>query len=187
MKHVLQPLRFYLFMTVLLGGVYPLLMTGLSQILFPAQANGGLIREAERVVGAKLIGQNFEKPEYFWGRPSANKADPLSSGGSNLSLTSGDLKKLVEQRADRLKHANPEAAGLPPQDLLYASASGLDPHISPEAAYYQAERVAKAYGVSLKFVREKILEASDEREFRIFGEPTVNVLTLNRSLDESRK
>ena len=184
MKNTLQAIRFTIFMTILLGLAYPLAMTGISQLLFPRQANGSFISRGGQLVGSSLIAQNFEKLEYFWPRPSAIGYNPLPSGGSNLGQANQDLKRTVDERKAKLKAAHPEQKNDPPQDLIFASASGLDPHISPEAAQYQLQRVAKARNLSVQEIQELIAQTTNERQFGILGEPTVNVLALNLALDK---
>ncbi len=186
MKYVMPAIRFKIFMTILLGLAYPLFMTGVSQTVFPLQANGDFVMRGGQLVGSVLIAQNFEKADYFWPRPSAIAYNPLPSGGSNLGQASQDLKKAVDERKAKLKAAHPEQSTEPPQDLLFASASGLDPHISPEAAQYQAQRVAKARNLDFQIVQKMIEQATFGRQLGILGEPTVNVLTLNLALDKSQ-
>lgn len=186
MKHLLPALKFTIFMTLLLGLVYPLMMTGITQVLFSENANGQLIKRGDVVVGSKLIAQNFEKVEYFWSRPSAVGFNPLPSGGSNLGQAAAGLKQAVDERRTKLKAAHPEQTGEPPQDLLFASGSGLDPHISPEAAHYQLQRVAKARNMDPVMVQKAIDEVTEARQFGILGEKTVNVLALNLALDKAQ-
>lgn len=182
-KYIIPALRFKIFMTILLGLIYPFTMTGIAKILFHDQASGQFIERNNQVIGSALIGQSFQKNEYFWPRPSAINYNPLPSGGSNLGQASQDLKKVVDERRARLKAAHSDQIIDPPQDLLFASASGLDPHISPEAALYQMQRVAMARKLSLEQVKMLIDQASEQRQWGLFGEPTVNVLLLNLSLD----
>jgi len=186
MKHLGPALRLKIFMTILLGLVYPLTMTGLAQGLFHASANGQLISRGGQIVGAELIGQKFERPEYFWSRPSAVDYNPLSSGGSNLGQTSADLKKAFDERLAKLKASHPDQTVEPPQDLLFASGSGLDPQISLEAALYQRSRIAKARKMSEGDVQAKIDSHAEPRALGILGEPTVNVLALNLDLDQAQ-
>lgn len=170
---------------VLTGILYPLAMTGVSQALFPRQANGSLVRAGNRDVGSTLIGQAFSSPAYFHGRPSAAGAgyDPAVSGGSNLGPTSRKLRDRVEADAEGLVAANPEARGPIPVDLVTASGSGLDPHVSPEGALWQAPRVATARHAALAEV-ESLIRAHQEPPFLgVFGDARVNVLLLNLDLD----
>jgi K+-transporting ATPase ATPase C chain len=170
--------------TVLFGLLFPLLITGLSQILFPKQANGELVTKDGRVVGSRLIGQSFSSPGYFHSRPSnaGTGYDAGNSGGSNLGPTNQSLIARVQGDADRLQGENPGAAI--PIDLLTSSGSGLDPHISPEAAEFQVLRIAKERGLSEDVVRKAVLENTQSRQFGFLGEPRVNVLELNLALDE---
>lgn len=186
MKYVMPAIRFKIFMTILLGLIYPFTMTGIAQVIFPRQSSGDFITRGGQVVGSAKISQGFEKPEYFWPRPSAIAYNPLPSGGSNQGQASQDLKKIVDERRTKLKSAHPDQIGEPPQDLLFASASGLDPHISPEAARYQIQRVAKARQLTVEPVQKLIAEATRQRQWGLFGEPTVNVLELNLALDRSQ-
>jgi K+-transporting ATPase ATPase C chain len=182
-------------MTVLTGLAYPLVMTGIAQLAFPYQANGSLIRKDEKVIGSALLGQNFAKPEYFHGRPSATTdTDPndssktvpapynaANSSGSNVGPTSKALVERVQGDLEKLKAENPNAPV--PIDLVTTSASGLDPDISPEAAMFQVPRVAKARNLDEAQVRRLVQLHSDIRAFGIIGEPRVNVLQLNMALD----
>lgn len=175
-----------LLMTVLTGLLYPLLVTGLAQVLFPSEANGSLIVKDGRPIGSTLIGQSFDDPKYFWGRPSATTPQPnngLSSGGSNLGPTNPALADAVKQRMDALHAADPGNRTPVPVDLVTASASGLDPDISLAAADYQVERVAKARGLSDTQVKAMVDAATSGRQFGLLGEPRVNVLKLNLALD----
>ena len=173
-------------MTIVTGIAYPLLVTGAAQALFPHQANGSLIMKDNKPLGSELIGQPFSSPKYFWSRPSATSPKPYdggSSSGSNLGPTNPALLDAVADRVKALREAEPGNTAPVPVDLVTASASGLDPHISPAAAYYQAERVARARHLDPGRVRELIAKHTENRQFWILGEPRVNVLKLNLELD----
>jgi len=173
-------------LTLLTGLAYPLGFTGLAQLLFPAQANGSLITQQDRVVGSTLIGQPFDDPRYFWGRLSATAPsayNAAASSGSNLGPLSDALLDAVKARRDALRAADPTNHAPVPVDLVTASASGLDPHISPAAAQYQAPRVARVRGMPVVAVRALIDQYTAGRQFGILGEPRVSVLELNRALD----
>jgi K+-transporting ATPase ATPase C chain len=180
-------LRMTLVTLVLTGLVYPLLVTGVAQVLFAHEANGSLVRREGRVVGSELLAQGFKQPRYFQPRPSAAGADgydAAASSGSNLGPTSRKLRDRVVAERQRLEAENPRAPGAVPIELVTASASGLDPHLSPEAARWQAPRVAEARGVDLKEVEALIAARVAERTLGLLGEPTVNVLLLNLDLDQ---
>lgn len=170
-------------MTLILGIGYPLIVTSFGQFAFSDKANGQLLRKSDVIVGSRLIGQKFESSKYFWGRPSAIDYVPVPSGGSNLGPTSDQLKKIYEERKLKLTLAHPENKTDPPQDLLFASASGLDPHISVKAAQYQLQRVAQARGMELEKVKKVVNSLIEDRQYHVLGEPRVNVLELNRALD----
>lgn len=177
----------FTFFTILTGLAYPLLMTGIAQVAYPYQANGSLTTMQDgRVVGSSLIGQTFDAPEYFWGRLSDTASMPYnaaSSGGSNYSVLNDALLKQAQVRIDALRAADPKNDQPIPVDLVTASASGLDPHISPSAAYYQAARVARARGLTETQVRSLIVQYTDTPVLGIIGEQRVNVLMLNLALD----
>jgi len=183
-KNLITAVLMTLVTTMLFGLLFPLLVTGLAQVLFPKQANGQLLTWKGRVVGSHLIGQPFSLPGYFHSRPSSAGSgyDAGNSGGSNLGPTNQSLIARVQGDADRLQAENPGAAI--PLDLLTTSGSGLDPHISPEAAEFQAPRIAKERGLSEDIVREAIRQHTESRQFGFLGEPRVNVLELNLTLDE---
>ncbi|NGZ10070.1 MAG: potassium-transporting ATPase subunit KdpC [Nitrospira sp. LK70] len=187
MKDQIRPaLTMVLLLTVLTGLTYPLTVTGLAQVFFPDQANGSLILREGKVVGSRLIGQYFDKPEYFWSRPSATAPFPYNaaaSGGSNLGPTNPVLIDAVKTRVAALRTADPGNALPIPVDLVTASGSGLDPHISPAAALYQAKRVARARGLDENSVLTLVSKHTEGRQFGLLGEPRVNVLMLNLALD----
>ena len=188
-QHILPGLRIKIFMTILLGVIYPLAITGISQILFPHAANGSLVVAADgKVVGSELIGQNFAKPEYFQPRPSAagnDGYDPTASGGSNYGPTNQKLVDRVSASIAKFRKENPDFHGPIPADLLTASASGLDPHLSPESAEAQIARVAKARGMAPEQVRGLVDRFTEGPDLGVFGEPRVNVLKLNLALDRT--
>lgn len=177
--------RYLLTITLLTGVLYPLAVTGMAKALMREKAEGSLVFKDSALSGSRLIGQKFESPRYFWSRPSAVDYNPQPSGGSNLGPTSADLLAKFKERRDALKKL---ATGEPPQDLLFASGSGLDPHISPEAARFQLARVAESRGFDAeqKGQLESLVQKSVEnRQFGILGDPRVNVLQLNIALDQA--
>lgn len=181
-------LMVFFMLTILTGMVYPLAVTGLAQLLFPHQANGNLIYKDGKPIGSSLIGQPFDDPKYFWARPSATAPFPYNaaaSSGSNLGPTNPTLTEAVKVRVAALKAADPGNDALVPVDLVTASGSGLDPHISPAAAEYQVRRVARARGREEEFVRTVVGRYTEERQLGILGERRVNVLALNLALDAS--
>ena len=186
-QQILPGIRIKIFMTILLGVLYPLAITGVSQVMFPHQANGSLITVNGKVVGSELIGQNFSKPEYFQPRPSAagnDGYDATSSSGSNYGPTNQKLVDRVKASIDKFRKDNPDYTGPLPADLVTASASGLDPHLSPDSAAAQVARVAKARGVSSDQVSQLVAQVTEGPELGLLGEPRVNVLKLNLALDE---
>lgn len=185
-KQLLPGLRLTLVLTVLTGLLYPGLVTGLCQALFSKQANGSLISSKGRVTGSELIGQNFTRPEYFQPRPSAAGSDGYdasASGGSNLGPTSQKLADRVKAATAKFRQDNPGFTGPLPADMVTASGSGLDPHLSPAAADAQMTRVAAARGVPVRKIQQLEAGFVEGRDFGIFGEPRVNVLKLNLALD----
>lgn len=187
MFKLLRPsLLMLLVMTVITGVLYPLAVTGLAQAMFPGQADGSLIVRDGHVIGSRLIGQPFDDPRYFWGRPSATSPQPYngaSSSGSNLGPTNPALADAVRQRIAALRAADPGNTQPVPVDLVTASASGLDPEISPAAAQYQLARVARARHLDVAQVRQLVATHTQGRWLGLFGEPRVNVLALNLALD----
>lgn len=187
MFKLLRPsLLMLLVMTVITGVLYPLAVTGLAQAMFPRQADGSLIVRDGHVIGSRLIGQPFDDPRYFWGRPSATSPQPYngaSSSGSNLGPTNPALADAVRQRIAALRAADPGNTQPVPVDLVTASASGLDPEISPAAAHYQLARVARARHLDAEQVRRLVAAHTQGRWLGLFGEPRVNVLALNLALD----
>lgn len=177
-------------LTLLTGVVYPVAVTVLAQSMAPQQANGSLIERNGTLVGSSLIGQSFTDVRYFWGRPSATTPFPnnaASSSGSNLGPTNPDQLKTVGDRVAALQAAHPDQTGPIPVDLITASASGLDPHISPAAASYQVTRVAHARGLSPGDVQHVVERFTEPRTWGLLGEPRVNVLALNLALDAEPK
>ena len=186
-KQLLPALRITLVLTVLTGLLYPGIVTGLSQLLFPSRANGSLITQGGKVIGSELIGQNFSRPEYFQPRPSAagnDGYDASSSGGSNLGPTNQKLADRVKASVEKFRKENPDYAGPIPADLVTSSGSGLDPHLSPASVEAQLARVAKARGVPVSRLTQLSRKYVEERDLGFIGEPRVNVLALNRALDE---
>ena len=186
-KHLKPAVILFVLLSVLTGVIYPLVVTGLAQLLFPAQANGSLIKDsADKPTGSRLIGQPFGNPGHFWGRPSATGPFPYNAGassGSNLGPTNPALIDAVKARIQALTAADPDNKAPIPVDLVTASGSGLDPHLSPAAADYQINRVAKARNMKPEKLRALVAANTESRQWGFLGEPRVNVLTLNLALD----
>jgi len=189
-QQIIRPaLLIVVVMTLLTGVIYPLAVTGVAQLVFHDKAHGSLIYAGERPVGSTLIGQAFDEAKYFWSRPSATAPFAYNAGassGSNLGPTDPALTKAIRARIEALREADPENTMSIPVDLVTASGSGLDPHISPAAAEYQVVRVAKARGMDEKAVRQIVANHTEHRTFGLFGEPRVNVVNLNLALDSPR-
>ncbi len=190
MKTLLRPaISLFVLLTAITGVAYPLVVTGIAKVAFPEAANGSLIIKDGKAVGSRLIGQNFTDPKYFWGRPSATGPMPYNasaSSGSNQGPLNPALTDAVKGRIETLKAADPDNTRPIPADLVNASASGLDPHISPAAADYQIERVAKARKLQPEVVKTLVEQNTESRQWGVFGEPRVNVLNLNIALDSPR-
>jgi K+-transporting ATPase ATPase C chain len=187
-KQLAPAFRITLFFTILTGLIYPGAVTGLSQLLFPGKANGSLVEVNGQVWGSSLIGQNFTRPEHFHPRPSAagnDGYDASASLASNYGPTNQKLIDRVKASVDQFRKDNPDYTGPIPADLVTASASGLDPHISPASAEAQAPRIARARGISVQRVQQLIAEHTEGRTFGFLGEPRVNVLKLNLALDRA--
>jgi len=186
MTHLRPALVVLALLTLLTGGVYPLLVTGIAQAAFPSQANGSLIKAGDKVIGSSLIGQQFEDAKYFWGRLSATAPayNAGASSGSNLGPLNPALKDAAKARVDALRAADPGNTAPVPVDLATASGSGLDPHISPAAAFYQVSRVARARNLDAGRVTALVRAHVEGRQLGVLGEPVVNVLLLNLALDK---
>lgn len=186
MKSMCQAGLLLIILTLISGILYPTIVTGIGQLIWHGNSNGSLIKKDDIVIGSSLIAQSFKKPEYFWPRPSASSFSAMPSGASNLGPTSRDLAKQIDGRQTDLSATNSVAKTAIPIDLLTASASGLDPHISVEAARVQVKRIAKARGLNNNgeaLINQLIDDRLENRQFHILGEPRVNVLLLNIELD----
>lgn len=184
-KYLMPSFRMLFALTLLTGLIYPLIITGIAQIVFPQKANGSPVMQNGKIIGSEFVGQYFNDPKYFWGRPSATfpAYNASASSGSNLGPSSKALTEIVGRRIKILREADPENAFIIPADLVTASGSGLDPHISIEAATYQIHRIAPLRGISEKKLSELIQRFTEPRKFGIWGQPRVHVLKLNRALD----
>ncbi|AEJ01769.1 Potassium-transporting ATPase C chain [Nitrosomonas sp. Is79A3] len=191
MKNLIRPaITLFILISLITGLLYPLAVTSIAQIAFPEQAAGSLVKRGEEVIGSSLIGQSFSGPTYFWGRPSATSPMPYNaanSGGSNLGPTNPVLIEAVKERAKNILASHPDKAEKIPTDLVTASASGLDPHISPAAAYYQVERVAAARNTGAAIVKSLVDQSIETPQWGLLGDSRVNVLRLNLALDALEK
>lgn len=183
MKHIISSVRIMIFFTILCGVIYPLAMTGFAQVFFKDKANGSLLSKGGEFIGSELLSQKFEKPGYFWSRPSAVTYNPLPSGGTNLGPTSEALKVLAMDRRLKLKESHP-SSGEPPQHLVFSSASGLDPHLNMDSALYQVQRISASRSLNPDDIINLIKKKLKSRQLGFLGEETVNVLELNLALDE---
>lgn len=188
LKELKPALLIFLVLTLITGAAYPALVTGIAQLAFKSEANGSLIEQGGKTVGSRLIGQPFSDPKYFWGRPSATAPMPYNagaSGGSNQGPLNSALEDAVKARIAALKTADPNQTATIPVDLVTASGSGLDPHISPAAAAYQVARVARVRGLAREAVQRLVDAHTEGRQLGFLGEPRVNVLALNLALDQA--
>jgi len=188
MKSLVISLKIFLFFTVLTGLIYPLFVTGIAQLIFPSKANGSLVKKDNNIIGSALIGQQFNSAGYFSSRPSANSYNSLISGGSNYGMTNKKLKDVVEERRKQfISFNNLDSTTIVPSEMLFASASGLDPHISPEAALLQVDRIAKARNFSnnqKQALIQSVNELIEKPQYFFLGEERINVLALNLKLDK---
>lgn len=191
MKNLIRPaITLFILISFVTGLLYPLAVTGIARIVFPEQAAGSLMKRGEEIIGSSLIGQNFSGSTYFWGRPSATSPMPYNaanSGGSNLGPTNPVLIEAVKERAKNILASHPDKTERIPTDLVTASASGLDPHISPAAAYYQVERVAVARNTDVAIVKSLVDQSIETPYWGVLGDSRVNVLRLNLALDALEK
>lgn len=187
MKIVWESLRMLVWMVILTGLLYPILITAIAYLFFPEQSTGNILVIDGQKRGATLIAQKFTSDRYFWPRPSAVDYNPLPSGGSNLGPTSALLKKIVDERREDFAKKNGVDPDKVPSEMLFASGSGLDPHISFEAAYFQIDRVAKARSMSREAIKAAVDSVTESANFRILGTRRINVLMLNHALDQMKK
>ena len=187
LSQIIRPaVIFMVVMTIVTGVIYPLVITGIAQVVFHSQANGSLLYEGDKLVGSSLVGQPFDDPKYFWSRPSATGPyayNAAASSGSNLGPIEPNLTGAFQARIDALKQADPDNRDPVPVDLITASGSGLDPHISPAAAAYQVARVARIRGIERQKVEQLVAEHTEGRTLGLLGEPRVSVVELNLALD----
>jgi len=188
MKTIIISIKIFLFFTILTGAVYPLLVTGIAQVVFPEKANGSLIAEGNKIIGSELIGQQFDTKKYFMSRPSIISYNPLPSGGSNYGLTNLKLKNLVAERKKQFIDFNQlDSLAAIPSEMLFESASGLDPHISQKAALLQVDRIAKTRNfntIQKQNLVQSVKNHTEPPQFLVLGEERVNVLILNLELDK---
>jgi potassium-transporting ATPase KdpC subunit len=177
----------FILLTIICGLIYPLVVTGIGKVIYPHQVNGSLITDNQKIIGSELIGQNFTDSGHFWGRPSATGTfpyNPMASSGSNLGPLNPALQQAIKDRVAELRKYNPADKSPVPIDLVTASASGLDPEISPSAAYFQIDRIAKTRHLSPDFLKQLVNNHMKSKQFGILGEARVNVLKLNLALDK---
>jgi K+-transporting ATPase ATPase C chain len=188
LRHLGPAVMFTIVSVIMFGLIYPIAMTLISEAIFPSQAGGAYVYRNGQAVGSDIIGQLWTKPQYFQGRPSAAGSgyDPTSTGGTNLAPTSKKLIDSTKSTLAALRKENPDATMMVPMDLVTSSASGIDPDISPQAAYYQSPRIAKARGMSVRTVDAIVAANVEPRELGFLGEPRVNVLALNLALDAAK-
>jgi len=188
MKSLIKALKIFFILTILTGVIYPLLVTGICQLAFPARSNGSLISADGKIIGSELIGQQFDSTEYFVSRPSAVNYNPLPSGASNFGLTNAKLRELVDMRRNNFIYTNHlDSSVQVPSDILFASASGLDPHISKEAAFLQVNKIARArnFNDAQKQVLLQLIESQTEKPQLLFlGNERINVLLINMMVDK---
>ena len=190
MSQLRPALVLFVVLSLITGFAYPLVVTGIAQLLFSAQADGSLVTHDGKLIGSRLIGQSFSDPKYFWGRPSATSPMAYNGGassGSNLGPLNPALHEAVKSRIEALRAADPGNTAPVPVDLVTASASGLDPHISPAAAQYQMARVARVRSLPVETVRQLVARHTEGRWLWVLGEPRVDVLALNLALDAARR
>ncbi len=191
MKNLIRPaITLFILISLITGLLYPFAVTSIAQIAFPEQAAGSLLKRDDEIIGSTLIGQNFSGPTFFWGRPSATSPMPYNaanSGGSNLGPTNPALIESVSERIQKLRASHPGKEDKIPTVLVTTSASGLDPHISPAAAYYQVERVATARGIDVTIIKSLVDRSIETPQWGVFGDSRVNVLRLNLALEELQK